>query len=106
MAAKKKRKVISASSSKVVVYTSYRFMDKDPIIDKVRTVWRDAGSPSYKKCHELSGVSATTPRNWFDGGTMRPTFASLNAFCRALGHELSIVKMGSGRSKRHLQVVR
>jgi transcriptional regulator with XRE-family HTH domain len=76
--------------SKGFVYKSYNFIDKDPIIDELRTVVQDSGH-SYKQIHEDSGVSTQTLSNWFSGDTRRPQAASLNAVARALGYKLGFV---------------
>lgn len=74
------------------IYRSYNFRDKDPVIDKVRTIVEDSGE-SYKTIHEESDVSVTTLWNWFEGATKRPQFATVNAVGRALGYELQFVKL-------------
>jgi transcriptional regulator with XRE-family HTH domain len=71
-------------------YKSYVFIDKDPIIDELRTVVQDSGQ-SYKQIHEDSGVSISTLSAWFAGETRRPQAASLNAVARALGYKLGFV---------------
>jgi DNA-binding phage protein len=71
-------------------YRTYAFKDKDPIIDKMRTVIADSGN-SYSHISELSGVSTTTLYNWFSGPTRKPQFASSNAVLRAIGKKLVIV---------------
>ena len=71
-------------------YRTYMFKEKDPMIDKIRTVVEASGE-SYLDIHESSGVSTTTLYNWFHGETRRPQFASLNAVARALNHELRLV---------------
>ena len=73
------------------LYKSYNFKDKDPIIDKIRTVISDE-SASYKEIHEASGVSTTTLYQWFDGETRRPQFATIMAVVRALGYDMQIVR--------------
>lgn len=70
-------------------YKSYNFVDKDPIIDYVRTPVHESGM-TYKALHEASGVSLPTIRNMLDGTTMRPQAATLNAILRACGHKLSV----------------
>lgn len=72
----------------VRVYRTYRFIDKDPVIDKMRTVLQDEGL--FKKRHivsKLSGVSSTTLANWFDGDTKRPQHATIAAVATAVGYE-------------------
>jgi DNA-binding phage protein len=73
------------------LYKSYSFRDKDPIIDKIRTVIQDE-SASYKEIHEASGVATTTLYQWFDGETKRPQFATIMAVVRALGYDMQIVR--------------
>ena len=65
-------------------YKSYNFVDKDPIIDLVRTARSDARK-SVLQVHEASGVSATTLYNWEIGKTRRPMFATAFAVVIALG---------------------
>lgn len=71
-------------------YRTYLFKDKDPIIDKVRTVVQDSNE-SYKAIHDSSGVSTTTLYNWFHGATKRPQFCTVAAVIRALGKDIGIV---------------
>lgn len=79
----------------VTIYNTYRFKNKDPIIDKLRTVMQDVGM-GYKKISADSGVSRATLRNWFEGGTRRPQFATAMAAARAMGRDLRLVKMRNG----------
>jgi transcriptional regulator with XRE-family HTH domain len=71
-------------------YKSYSFVDKDPIIDEIRTVVEDSGF-SYKQIEDESGVSWATLHAWFNGKTRRPQAATLNAVARALGYKLGFV---------------
>jgi hypothetical protein len=71
-------------------YKSYNFVDKDPIIDEVRTVFAQSGA-TYRWVEEHSGVTHQTLRNWFDGETKRPQAASINAVLRSLGFKLGVV---------------
>ena len=73
------------------LYKSYSFKEKDPIIDKLRTIIQDE-KVSYSTIHEESGVSMTTLYNWFNGATLRPQFASVMAVTRSLGYDLQVVK--------------
>jgi hypothetical protein len=74
-------------------YKSYQFINKDPIIDKIRTVVDESGA-NYKWIEDSSGVSAITLRNWFYGSTKKPQAATVNAVLRCLGYELGIVNFG------------
>lgn len=70
-------------------YKSYSFIDKDPIIDQVRTVVQDSGQ-TYQWIEDKSGVTSQTLRNWFAGRTKRPQFATVNAVLRSLGMKLIV----------------
>ncbi len=85
----------------IQAYKTYRFKDKDPMIDKLRSVLQ-AEYPGMRKNGSLinyglasshSGVSETTLRNWFEGETRRPQFASMCATARGAGHDLVLVPM-------------
>ena len=71
-------------------YKSYSFIDKDPIIDEVRTMINNSGA-NYKWVEEHSGVTSTTLNAWFNGKTKKPQAATLNAVARALGYKLGFV---------------
>jgi hypothetical protein len=77
-------------------YKSYSFVDKDPIIDEVRTVFDGAGE-SYARVENLSGVSQATMRAWFYGDTKKPQAATVNAVLRALGYKLGVVPLKGGK---------
>ncbi len=71
-------------------YKSYNFVEKDPIIDEVRTIYQESGA-NYVWIHEHSGVSTGTLNNWFSGQTKRPQAATVNAVLRSLGYKLGVV---------------
>jgi transcriptional regulator with XRE-family HTH domain len=73
------------------LYRSYNFVDKDPVIDRIRTIVADEGL-SYGEIHIISGVSASTLTNWFDGETRRPQYATIAAVTYALGYKQEFVK--------------
>jgi hypothetical protein len=73
-------------------YKSYSFVDKDPIIDEVRSVFQAAGV-SKQWIEDESGVTSSTLHSWFDGKTRRPQAATINAVLRALGKKLGVVDM-------------
>ena len=74
-------------------YKSYSFIDKDPIIDEVRTMVNDSGA-NYKWIEDHSGVTSNTLHAWFNGKTKKPQAATLNAVARALGYKLGFVPNG------------
>lgn len=75
--------------AKGFTYKSYNFVDKDPIIDEIRTVYQSSGA-NYKWISANSGVSTGTLVNWFSGTTRRPQAATINAVLRSLGYKLGI----------------
>ncbi|BBZ93071.1 hypothetical protein BRDID11004_60300 [Bradyrhizobium diazoefficiens] len=75
------------------VYRTYNMIDKNPVIDKVRTLVQDEGL--IKKLgivHEISGVSTSTLDNWFNGTTRSPQHATIAAVITSLGYREEFVK--------------
>jgi transcriptional regulator with XRE-family HTH domain len=79
-------------------YKSYNFVDKDPIIDEIRTVYQDSGV-NYRWIEENSGVTSATLSAWFNGKTRKPQAATINAVLRSLGYKLGIVEYGKQQVK-------
>lgn len=73
-----------------VVYRTYSFVDKDPIIDVMRTLTQDS-KLSYKQISEASDVSMQTLYNWFHGDVKRPKFCTIAAVAGALGKSIGLV---------------
>jgi hypothetical protein len=71
---------------KINVYRNYRFVDKDPIIDAVRTVVKSEEHLKNSMVHEISGVATATLDNWFEGSTRRPHNATVCQVTAALGY--------------------
>ncbi|MEH2525895.1 MULTISPECIES: hypothetical protein [unclassified Bradyrhizobium] len=74
-----------------ILYRSYNFVDKDPVIDRIRTIVEDEGLDN-REIHVISGVSATTLHNWFEGETKRPQYATIAAVTSSLGYKQEFVK--------------
>lgn len=72
------------------MYRTYAFVDKDPIIDIMRTLAQD-NHRSYSDISDESGVSRTTLNNWFHGKTRRPMFCTIAAVAGALGKTVGLV---------------
>jgi transcriptional regulator with XRE-family HTH domain len=68
------------------LYRSYNYVDKDPAIDKLRTIVGDE-KVSETNLAILSGVSRSTIDNWFNGKTRRPQHTTLAAAAAALGYD-------------------
>lgn len=72
----------------VRVLRSYRFIDKDPVIDEMRTVVQDEGLiKKLKIVADLSSLSVGTIDSWFNGKTKRPQNASIMAVMTSLGYQ-------------------
>jgi hypothetical protein len=72
--------------AKVRIYRNYRFIDKDPILDAARTMVRNDERLSNSRAEAITGVTATTFSNWFDGSTRRPQNATITQAAAALGY--------------------
>jgi hypothetical protein len=70
---------------RVHLYRTYRWIDKDPVIDAVRTVVNDEKLKS-NAVHEISGVATATLDNWFNGHTRKPQNVTVTAVTSALGY--------------------
>jgi hypothetical protein len=75
------------------IYRTYNMVDKNPVIDKVRTLVQDEGLlKNLKAVHEISGVSTSTLDNWFNGATRSPQHATIAAVITSLGYQEEFVK--------------
>jgi hypothetical protein len=82
-------------SAPLKLYRTYRYMDKNPVIDKVRTVLQDEGLYSKKQrkmLHQISGVAEATFEGWFEGDTRDPRHATIMATLTSIGYEEQFVK--------------
>ena len=86
----KNRKKTPKLHDRVPLYRTYSFLDKDPIIDIMRTLAQDANR-SYSEISDESGVSQSTLYNWFLGRTRRPQFCTVAAVAGALGKSVGLV---------------
>lgn len=88
--AKNGKKVSKADADRVPLYRTYSFIDKDPIIDVMRTLAQDSHK-SYREISDESGVSSTTLRNWDLGKTRRPQFCTVAAVAGVFGKSIGLV---------------
>lgn len=74
------------------VYRNYRFVDRDPALDRLQTLVQDSGM-SYGDLSKESDVSSTTYRSWFPKGnrrgTRKPFHCTVMSTYRALGVDLT-----------------
>jgi hypothetical protein len=72
---------------------TYRFIDKDPVCDELRTLVQDEGLYTRLKIlAELTNLAHSTLHNLFHGGTRRPQNATAMAIGTALGYKREWVK--------------
>lgn len=91
--AKRKPDAVSRSLG---MYGTYSFVDKDPIIDIIRTGVQDYArqsgikeSAALRHISDETHVSVGTLHNWLNGKTRRPTFATVNAVLMDLGIDVA-----------------
>jgi AcrR family transcriptional regulator len=73
----------------------YRFIDKDPVIDIVRTE-HQLSKMTVKKLSETSGISVTTFYSWFGGKTRRPQHLTVKYALEALGVKEVYMRIATG----------
>ena len=69
----------------VKIYRTYRFLDKDPAIDAMRTILKDEGLKESQAA-TISGLAAGTLTGWFYKDTKNPRNSSITAFTSSLGY--------------------
>ena len=72
--------------ARIQIYRTYRWIDKDPIIDAVRTVVKSGERLKNTMVHQISGVATATLENWFSGSTRKPQNSTVTAVTSALGY--------------------
>lgn len=73
----------------------YRNIDKDPIIDLIRTEAQRHGNLGPEQLDQISydsGVSTHTLKNWFFGDTKRPLSITTRFVLEALGCKVQVVR--------------
>lgn len=72
---------------------SYNFVDKDPEIDRFRTLWQKEHIKENDLA-VLSGLAASTVTNMFGGQTRRPQHATFAKMASAMGYKYDLVREG------------
>lgn len=85
------------NGNRTPTYGAYRFLDKDPAIDQLRTIAQDHfGGRITRKAltviEHSGGPSTGSMYNWFFGDVKRPQSASLEAAGRGMGFRRKWVK--------------
>lgn len=72
----------------------YRFIDKDPIIDVIRTAMQRRGNISPEQINRVAydaGIHPGTLHNWLNGDTRRPLSITTRFVLEALGVTITYV---------------
>ena len=70
---------------------SYNFIDKDPEIDRFRTLWQKEHIKESDLA-VLAGLASSTVANMFGGKTRRPMHATFAKMAGALGYKYGLVR--------------
>lgn len=73
----------------------YRFVDKDPVIDVIRSELQRFGNLTHAQLAKVSyesGVSISTIKGWLFGDTRRPWSLSTRFVLEAIGVKISYVR--------------
>jgi hypothetical protein len=77
----------------IKIFRTYSYVDKNPVIDKVRTIMQDEGLfDQLTIASEISNVGRATMANWFHGPTRNPQHHTVAAVITAMGYEEQFVK--------------
>ena len=94
------------SKRTINIFKTYHFRNQDPIVGEMREMVKTEAAlrgisvkAMANRACDLSGVSRSTKNAWYNQKTMRPQFATLNAFARSMDHELALMPM-NGRSRK------
>src|SRR5580692_1411869 len=75
------------------VHRIYNYIDKNPVIDKVRTILQDEGLiKKLNVVHEICDVSTSTVDGWLNGDTRNPQHHTIARVITGLGYEEQFVK--------------
>lgn len=75
------------------LYRTYSFIDKNPVIDRIRTILQDEGLfEKLSTAARISGISVQTLHKWFHGDTRSPQHATVMALITSVGYKEEFVK--------------
>lgn len=82
---------VGHNSGRLWLTRSYNFIDKDPEIDRFRTLWQNDRIKEADLA-VLAGLSGSTVHNMFGGKTRRPQHATFAKMAGALGYKYDLVR--------------
>jgi hypothetical protein len=95
-----------AKRARIRINRTYGWIDKDPVIDEVRTFIQDRGlDGEWSKIATLATMSPATIANWFEGDTRKPQHCSVASVVTGLGGKFKIIPNESeGKKAFELEV--
>ncbi len=86
---------------------TYRFTDKDPVCDELKTVVQDMGLfKNLAHVADLANLHKSTVSNLFHGKTRKPQNATCMAILTSLGYKREIVKARDVDVEKELEFAR
>jgi hypothetical protein len=79
------------NSGRLWLTRSYNFIDKDPEIDRFRTLWQKDRIKEADLA-VLAGLAGSTVHNMFGGKTRRPQHATFAKMAGAMGYKYDLVR--------------
>jgi transcriptional regulator with XRE-family HTH domain len=74
---------------------SYNFVDKDPEVDRFRSIWQKEHLKESDLA-VLAGLSPSTVKNMFGGKTRKPQHATFAKMAGAMGYKYGLARDGDG----------
>lgn len=91
----------------VRVLRTYRYVDKNPVIDKMRTIVQDEGlMKRLKIAADLAGLAKSTLDGWFHGDIRDPRHSSIMGLVTSLGYEQEFTKARKLNVEKELEFAR
>lgn len=81
----------NSNSGRLWLTRSYNFIDKDPEIDRFRTLWQK-DRIKESDLAVLAGLAVTTVNNMFGGKTRRPAHTTFAKMAGALGYKYELMR--------------
>lgn len=82
---------VGHNSGSMWLRRSYNFIDKDPEIDRFRTLWQKERIKEAELA-VISGLASSTVGNMFGGKTRRPQHATFAKMAGAMGFKYELVR--------------
>jgi hypothetical protein len=84
---------------------SYNFIDKDPEIDKFRTIWQKEQIKETDLA-ALAGLAASTVKNMFGGETRKPQHATFAKMAAAMGYAYGLAREAAPNYAKEIPIAK